>query len=153
MGFNYCSANLLCPVLNFFESQARVMDRELSPSFTIPPGSIHSWFSTLSWGWFWSPSTAHSLSLCSRNILIFPEAIHHCNACARLFISIFAMTIASLVEKKRRDSSPLQLSVFWLFPQCFLVGTAKAHLRGAVVKLVEAATGATRERMALRLQL
>ncbi|KAJ4823867.1 hypothetical protein Tsubulata_030315, partial [Turnera subulata] len=24
MGFNYCSANLLCPVLNFFESQARL---------------------------------------------------------------------------------------------------------------------------------
>lgn len=43
-----------------------------------------------------------------------------------LFISIFALASAALVEKKRRtDSNPSNLSVFWLFPQFFLIGSAE----------------------------
>jgi len=44
-----------------------------------------------------------------------------------LFISIFAMTSAALVEKKRRDYSQPQkpISVFWLLPQFFLMGSAE----------------------------
>lgn len=42
-----------------------------------------------------------------------------------LFVSIFAMISAALVEKKRRDHGPDKLSVFWLFPQFFLIGLAE----------------------------
>ncbi|KAM2924879.1 hypothetical protein FF1_042457 [Malus domestica] len=44
-----------------------------------------------------------------------------------LFISILAVASAALVEKKRRDEfSPLRkMSVFWLVPQFFLIGTAE----------------------------
>ncbi|KAL2538290.1 Protein NRT1/PTR FAMILY 8.4 [Forsythia ovata] len=43
-----------------------------------------------------------------------------------LFVSIFALFSAALVEKMRRNhSNPSSLSVFWLFPQCFLIGTAE----------------------------
>ncbi|XP_057794419.1 protein NRT1/ PTR FAMILY 8.2-like [Salvia miltiorrhiza] len=42
-----------------------------------------------------------------------------------LFVSIFAMISEALVEKKRRDESPEKLSVFWLFPQFFLIGLAE----------------------------
>lgn len=41
-----------------------------------------------------------------------------------LFVSIFALASAALVEKKRRDHST-KLSVFWLLPQFFLIGTAE----------------------------
>lgn len=41
-----------------------------------------------------------------------------------LFISILAMTVAALTEKRRRDdANPSAMSVFWLFPQFFLLGT------------------------------
>lgn len=44
-----------------------------------------------------------------------------------LFVSIIAMLSAALVEKKRRDhfSEGLVMSVWWLFPQFFLIGTAE----------------------------
>jgi peptide/histidine transporter 3/4 len=43
-----------------------------------------------------------------------------------LFVSIFAMGSAALVEKKRRDDSmPLTMSVFWLLPQIFIMGSAE----------------------------
>lgn len=44
-----------------------------------------------------------------------------------LFVSIFALGSAALVEKKRRDHlNPLsKMSVFWLLPQFFLIGTAE----------------------------
>lgn len=35
------------------------------------------------------------------------------------------MIAAALVEKKRRDFAPEKLSVFWLFPQFFLIGLAE----------------------------
>lgn len=42
-----------------------------------------------------------------------------------LFVSVFAMVAAAMVEKKRRDHSPEKLSIFWLFPQFFLIGLAE----------------------------
>lgn len=43
-----------------------------------------------------------------------------------LFISIFAMISAAVIEKNRReDPSPTKRSVFWLFPQFFLMGSAE----------------------------
>ncbi|KAL3640928.1 hypothetical protein CASFOL_015896 [Castilleja foliolosa] len=46
---------------------------------------------------------------------------------AGLFIGIFAMIAAATVEKSRRSaaSSGHASSVFWLFPQCFLIGAAE----------------------------
>lgn len=41
-----------------------------------------------------------------------------------LFVSIFAMLSAAVVEKNRRNSDT-PLSVFWLFPQYFLVSMAE----------------------------
>ena len=43
-----------------------------------------------------------------------------------LFVSIFALLSAAVVEKQRRDSeNPTSMSVFWLFPQFFLMGSAE----------------------------
>lgn len=43
-----------------------------------------------------------------------------------LFISIFALLSAALVEKARReDPNSANMSVFWLFPQFFLIGSAE----------------------------
>jgi peptide/histidine transporter 3/4 len=44
-----------------------------------------------------------------------------------LFISIFAMASAALVEKTRREHYPKKnsMSVFWLLPQFFLIGAAE----------------------------
>ncbi|KAJ6998713.1 protein nrt1/ ptr family 8.2 [Populus alba x Populus x berolinensis] len=43
-----------------------------------------------------------------------------------LFISIFSVASAALVEKKRRHNpNPSDMSVFWLFPQFFLIGSAE----------------------------
>lgn len=35
------------------------------------------------------------------------------------------MASAALVKKRRDDSNPLSMSVFWLFPQFFLIGSAE----------------------------
>ncbi|KAE8707930.1 hypothetical protein F3Y22_tig00110368pilonHSYRG00004 [Hibiscus syriacus] len=41
-----------------------------------------------------------------------------------LFIYIFVMASAALVEKKRRDHpNPSSLTLFWLLPQFFLIGS------------------------------
>lgn len=43
-----------------------------------------------------------------------------------LFVSIFALASAALVEKKRRvNPNSSDMSVFWLFPQFFLIGSAE----------------------------
>lgn len=43
-----------------------------------------------------------------------------------LFISIFALISAAVIEKNRReDPTPAKMSVFWLFPQFFLMGSAE----------------------------
>lgn len=43
-----------------------------------------------------------------------------------LFVSIFATASAAIVERKRRDDPTLPaVSVFWLVPQFFLIGSAE----------------------------
>lgn len=109
----------------FFISQARIMDRSLGPNFKIPAGSIPVF------------SSINALILVPiYEKLIVPILRKH-NGHPRgitslqrmgvgLFVSIFAMGSAALVEKKRRDDSmPLTMSVFWLFPQFFLMGSAE----------------------------
>ncbi|KAB2083460.1 hypothetical protein ES319_A05G268500v1 [Gossypium barbadense] len=63
-----------------------------------------------------------------------------------LFISIFAMASAALVEKKRRDHpDPSSLTVFWLLPQFFLIGTAEVFTYvGQLEFFYEEATDGTR---------
>ncbi|KAG6774672.1 hypothetical protein POTOM_022034 [Populus tomentosa] len=79
----------------FFISQANIMDRKLGYNFIIPAG--------------------HSRGITSLQRIG-----------VGLFISIFAVASAALVEKKRRHSpNPSDMSVFWLFLQFFLIGSAE----------------------------
>lgn len=109
----------------FFISQATIMDRQLTPNFLIPAGSVPV-FAALN---------ALILVPLYENILI-PLLRRHTGhrrgltslqrMGVGLFISIFALTSAALVENKRRqDPNPKTVSVFWLFPQFFLIGSAE----------------------------
>ncbi|KAJ9186515.1 hypothetical protein P3X46_002079 [Hevea brasiliensis] len=109
----------------FFISQASIMDRKLSSNFTIPVGSVNVF------------SAINAVILVPiHEKLIVPILSKHTGhrhgitslqrMGVGLFVSVFALTSAALVEKKRRDSSsPSDMSVFWLFPQYFLVGAAE----------------------------
>ncbi|XP_065880647.1 protein NRT1/ PTR FAMILY 8.2-like [Euphorbia lathyris] len=111
----------------FFTSQARIMDRNLGPNFTIPAGSVTVF------------SAVNALLLVPiYEKLMVPILRKHTGhrrgltsmqrMGVGLFISIFALASAALIEKKRRDhssSSPKLMSVFWLFPQFFLIGAAE----------------------------
>ncbi|KAF5455839.1 hypothetical protein F2P56_025374 [Juglans regia] len=109
----------------FFVSKARVMDRSLGPNFDIPAGSIPVF------------SAINALILVPIYEKLVVPFLRKRNGQPRgmtslqrmgigLFISIFAMASAALVEKKRRDdSNPSSMSVFWLFPQFFLIGSAE----------------------------
>ncbi|KAL4650087.1 hypothetical protein ACB092_01G061300, partial [Castanea dentata] len=109
----------------FFISQARTMDRNLGHHFTIPPGSIPVF------------SAVNALILVPiYEKLVVPILRKH-NGHPRgltslqrmgvgLFVSIFAMGSAALVENKRRDNAnPSTMSVFLLLPQFFLMGSAE----------------------------
>lgn len=110
----------------FFISQAALMDRNLGPNFEIPAGSVPIF------------SAINALIL----VPIYEKWIvpiirrrtgHHRGLTSLqrmgvgLFISIFALASAALVEKRRRDHypKPLSMSVFWLLPQFFLIGAAE----------------------------
>ncbi|EOY14891.1 Peptide transporter 5 [Theobroma cacao] len=109
----------------FFISQATIMDRKLGPNFTIPAGSVPVF------------SAINALLL----VPIYEKWMvpilrkrtgHHRGITSLqrmgvgLFISIFALASAALVEKKRRDHpKPSSMSVFWLLPQFFLIGSAE----------------------------
>ena len=110
----------------FFISQARIMNRELSSSFVIPPGSIPI-FSSLNalilvplYEGFAVPIlrrwTGHKRGITSLQRMG-----------VGLFISIFALVAAAIVEKDRRENhpKPLSMSVFYLLPQFFLIGSAE----------------------------
>nr|XP_043636555.1 protein NRT1/ PTR FAMILY 8.1-like [Erigeron canadensis] len=109
----------------FFISQAALMDRKLGSNFVIPSGSIPVF------------SAINALILVPiYEKLIVPflrnKTGHHRGLTSLqrmgvgLFISIFAMASAAVVEHKRRNhSNPTSLSVFWLFPQFFLMGSAE----------------------------
>ncbi|XP_017981252.1 PREDICTED: protein NRT1/ PTR FAMILY 8.2 [Theobroma cacao] len=109
----------------FFISQATIMDRKLGPNFTIPAGSVPVF------------SAINALLL----VPIYEKWMvpilrkrtgHHRGITSLqrmgvgLFVSIFALASAALVEKKRRDHpKPSSMSVFWLLPQFFLIGSAE----------------------------
>lgn len=109
----------------FFISQASIMDRKLGPHFEIPAGSIPVF------------AAINALILVPTYEKIIVPLLRSKTGHRRgltslqrmgvgLFISIFALISAALVEKKRRDySKPSSLSVFWLFPQFFLIGSAE----------------------------
>ncbi|KAL8490104.1 hypothetical protein ACS0TY_025850 [Phlomoides rotata] len=108
----------------FFIGQAIVMDRKLGPRFVIPPGSTPV-FSAI--------NALILVPIYERLVVPFlrartghPRGITSLQRMGiGLFVSIFAMLSAALIERKRREGYPGQLSVFWLFPQCFLIGTAE----------------------------
>ncbi|KAJ1401324.1 PTR2 family proton/oligopeptide symporter, conserved site [Sesbania bispinosa] len=110
----------------FFISQANIMDRRLGSSFKIPAGSVPA-FSAI--------NALILVPIYEKFMVPFlrKRTSHHRGITSLqrmgvgLFMSIFAMAFAALVEKKRREhySRPFNMSVFWLFPQFFLMGSAE----------------------------
>ncbi|KAL0438909.1 UNVERIFIED_CONTAM: protein NRT1/ PTR FAMILY 8.1 [Sesamum latifolium] len=108
----------------FFIQQANIMDRKIGPHFEIPSGSIPV-FTALN-GLILVPIYEKLVVPFLRAKTGHPRGITSLQRMGiGLFVSIFAMVPAALVEKKRRDHSSDRLSIFWLFPQFFLVGTAE----------------------------
>ncbi|XP_030476381.2 protein NRT1/ PTR FAMILY 8.1-like [Syzygium oleosum] len=110
----------------FFISQATIMDRQLGHSFKVPPGSVPIF------------SAINALFLVPLYEKLIVPALRRRTGHYRgitslqrmgvgLFLSIFAMASAAMVERRRRERSPapLSMSFFWLFPQFFLVGGAE----------------------------
>ncbi|KAG8377858.1 hypothetical protein BUALT_Bualt08G0077200 [Buddleja alternifolia] len=111
----------------FFIGQASTMNRNLGPNFRIPSGSIPV-FSALN-ALIVIPAYEKFVVPFLRARTGHPRGITSLQRMGTgLFVSIFAMVSAALVEKTRREKSsnvPTSASVFWLFPQCFLIGTAE----------------------------
>ncbi|XP_021892802.1 protein NRT1/ PTR FAMILY 8.1-like [Carica papaya] len=109
----------------FFISQATIMDRTLGSNFVIPPGStpIFSAVNAL----FLIPIYEKWIVPLLRKRTGHRRGITSLQRMGvGLFISIFAMISAAVVEKKRRESpNASAMSVFWLFPQNFLIGSAE----------------------------
>ncbi|KAF7829621.1 protein NRT1/ PTR FAMILY 8.2-like [Senna tora] len=108
----------------FFISQARIMDRWLGPNFEIPAGSVPV---------FGSMNALILVPIYEKYMvpILRKYTSHHRGLTSLqrmgvgLFVSIFAMVWAALVEKKRRHHFSSSMSVFWLLPQFFLIGTAE----------------------------
>lgn len=107
----------------FFVSQANLTDRKLGSQFEIPAGSVPV---------FAAINALILVPVYEKLIVPFLRSKtgnrRGITSLQRmgvgLFISIFALASAALVEKKRR-SSEFNHSVFWLFPQFFLIGSAE----------------------------
>ena len=109
----------------FFISQAHIMDRKLGPDFVIPAGSIPV---------FSAMNALILVPIYEKWIVpILRRHTGHRRGITSLqrmgiglFVSIFALASAALVEKRRRDHSRAStMSVFWLLPQFFLIGSAE----------------------------
>ncbi|XP_068649254.1 protein NRT1/ PTR FAMILY 8.1-like [Aristolochia californica] len=108
----------------FFISQAILMDRTIG-NFTIPSGSVPVF------------AAINALILIPIYEGLIVPVLRRYTGHRRgitslqrmgvgLFVSIFALISAAVVEKQRRDSdNPLGMSVFWLLPQYFLIGSAE----------------------------
>lgn len=113
-------------VSTFFISQANIMDRKLGSNFEIPAGSVPV---------FGAINALILVPFYEKFMVSFLRKFtgHHRGITSLqrmgvgLFISIFATASAALVEKRRRDhySRPFSMSVFWLLPQFFLMGSAE----------------------------
>ncbi|PNX93183.1 peptide transporter PTR1-like protein [Trifolium pratense] len=110
----------------YFLSQAKLMNRKLGNHFEIPPGSVAV---------FTSINGVMLVPIYEKIIIPILRKFtgHHRGITSLqrmgvgLFISIIAMTSAALVEQTRREHYPEtnSMSVFWLLPQFFLIGTAE----------------------------
>ncbi|XP_077243158.1 protein NRT1/ PTR FAMILY 8.1-like [Tasmannia lanceolata] len=111
-------------ISTFFISQSFLTNRKLGHHFVIPPGSVPVF------------SAINALLLVPiYEIFIVPilrrYTGHHRGITSLqrmgvgLFVSIFALLSAALVEKKRLDHLAEPMSVFWLLPQFFLIGSAE----------------------------
>ncbi|CAK9178470.1 unnamed protein product [Ilex paraguariensis] len=109
----------------FFITQASTMDRKLGKHFEIPAGSVTV---------FAAINALILVPIYEKLIVPFLQRkTGHRRGITSLqrmgvglFISIFALASAALVENMRRNNSnPTSLSVFWLFPQFFLIGSAE----------------------------
>ncbi|KAL5189557.1 Protein NRT1/ PTR FAMILY 8.2 [Glycine soja] len=107
----------------FFLSQANIMDRTLGTHFKIPAGSVPV-FSAITL--ILVPIYEKFIVPSLRNITGHHRGITSLQRMGvGLFVLIFAMASAALVERKRRDHKSLKMSVFWLLPQFFLMGAAE----------------------------
>ncbi|KAK1427283.1 hypothetical protein QVD17_15966 [Tagetes erecta] len=109
----------------FFLSQAAIMDRKLGSHFIIPSGSVPV-FSAIN-ALILVPLYEKLIVPFLRNKTGHKRGITSLQRIGvGLFISVFAMAAAAAVENKRRNhSNPETISVFWLFPQFFLIGSAE----------------------------
>ncbi|KAG5048043.1 Protein NRT1/ PTR FAMILY 8.2 [Glycine max] len=107
----------------FFLSQANIMDRTLGTHFKIPAGSVPV-FSAITL--ILVPIYEKFIVPSLRNIIGHHRGVTSLQRMGvGLFVLIFAMASAALVERKRRDHKSLKMSVFWLLPQFFLMGAAE----------------------------
>lgn len=109
----------------FFLTQANVMDRKLGRHFKIPTGSV-AVFAALN-ALILVPIYEKLIVPSLRRITGHRRGLTSLQRMGvGLFVSILALMSAAVVERKRRTHpNPTTLSVFWLFPQFFLVGTAE----------------------------
>lgn len=113
----------------FFIGQARIMDRKLGSNFEIPSGSIPV-FSAIN-ALILIPIYEKFMVPFLRAKTGHPRGITSLQRMGiGLIASIFAMTFAAVVEQARRERDSGHqisglMSVFWLFPQWFLIGTAE----------------------------
>ncbi|XP_038977556.1 protein NRT1/ PTR FAMILY 8.2-like [Phoenix dactylifera] len=108
-----------------FISQATIMDRKLGPHFAISPGSV-SVFAAIN-ALLLVPIYEGLVVPFLRRFTGHRRGITSLQRMGvGLFISIFAFFSAAVVEKKRRDhAEATSMSVFWLLPQYFLMGSAE----------------------------
>lgn len=110
----------------FFLAQSKILNRQLTPNFTIPPGSMQV---------FAVVNAFITVPIYEKFIVPFIQkrTNHHRGFTALqrmgigLFISIFALSAAAVVERMRRThANPAGLTVFWLVPQFFILGGAES---------------------------
>ncbi|KAF7140367.1 hypothetical protein RHSIM_Rhsim06G0027300 [Rhododendron simsii] len=113
------------PFQTFFVSQAAIMDRKIGPTYVLPAGTVPV---------FGAVNAVLLVPLYEKLVVpVLRRYTGHRRGITSLqrmgvglFISIFAMVSAALTEKRRRDdANPSAMSVFWLLPQFFLLGSAE----------------------------
>nr|XP_027190417.1 protein NRT1/ PTR FAMILY 8.1-like isoform X2 [Cicer arietinum] len=110
----------------FFISQASIMNRKLGNNFEIPTGSVPV-FGAIN-GLILVPFYERYIIPFLRKFTGYHRGITSLQRMGiGLFISIVAMASAAVIEKVRREHypEPFSMSVFWLLPQYFLVGSAE----------------------------
>ncbi|CAA0843428.1 Protein NRT1/ PTR FAMILY 8.1 [Striga hermonthica] len=112
-------------ISTFFVAQAATMDRSLSPTFSIPAGSTPV-FSAVN-ALLVVPLYERLAVPLLRARTGHPRGITSLQRIgAGLLVSVPAMVSAAVVERNRRSTAGgPRPSVFWLFPQCFLMGMAE----------------------------